>query len=91
MGLNLEFSRYDSCFSSEVSKLPLAHYLDLNGHFTTIYGHFFANYIDIFDKTENQAVILRYVVCLNLKWRNLSQTGKIGSGKNAKYFFSYWA
>ena len=22
-----------------------------------------------------------------LKWRNLSQTGKIGSGKNEKYFF----
>ena len=26
-----------------------------------------------------------------IKWRNLSQTGKIGSGKNTKYFFSYWA
>ena len=25
------------------------------------------------------------------KWRNLSQTGKIGSGKNSKYFFSHWA
>ena len=30
-------------------------------------------------------------VALILKWRNLSQTGKIGSGKNKKYFFSYWA
>jgi hypothetical protein len=67
-GLNLEFLRYDSCFSSEVSKLPLAHYLDLNGHFTTIYGHIFPNYIDIFHKTETQAVILRYIVCLNLNW-----------------------
>ena len=67
-GLNLDFIRYDSCFSSKASKLPLAHYLDLNGHFTTIYGHFFANYIDIFHKNEIQVVILRYVVCLNLNW-----------------------
>ena len=67
-GLNLEFVRYDSCFSSEVSKLPLAHYLDPTGHSTTIYGHFFANYIDIFHKNEIQVVILRYVVCLNLNW-----------------------
>ena len=65
-GLNLEFKRYDSCFSSEVSKLLLAHFLDLNGHFTTIYGHVFANYIDIFHKTEIQTVILRCLVCLNL-------------------------
>ena len=28
----------------------------------------FANYIDIFHKTEIQAVILRYVGCLNLNW-----------------------
>ena len=67
-GLNLEFVRYDSCFSSEVSKLPLARYLDLNGHFTTIYSHFFASYTDISHKTEIQAVILRYIVCLNLNW-----------------------
>ena len=26
-----------------------------------------------------------------VKWRNLSRTGKIGSGKNTKYLFSYWA
>ena len=56
MGPNLEFLRYDSCFSSDVSKLPLAHYLDLYGHFTTIYGHIFANYIDIFHKTEVHSV-----------------------------------
>ena len=67
-GLNLEFLRYGSCFSSEVSKLPLARYLDLNGHFTTIYGHFFASYTDISHKTEIQAVILRYAVCLILNW-----------------------
>jgi hypothetical protein len=29
------------------------------GHFTTIFGHFFANYIDIFHKTEVLTVILR--------------------------------
>ena len=38
------------------------------GHFTTIYGHFFANYIDIFHKTEIQTVILRCLVCKNLNW-----------------------
>ena len=38
----------------------------LNGHFTTIYGHFFANCIEIFHKTEIQMVILRYLVSLNL-------------------------
>ena len=29
------------------------------GHFTTIFGHFFANYIYIFHKTEVLMVILR--------------------------------
>ena len=38
------------------------------GHFTTISGHFFANYISIFHKTEIQTVILRCLVCLNLNW-----------------------
>ena len=27
------------------------------------------------------------LVHFSIKWRNLSQTGKIGSGKNQKYFF----
>ena len=26
-------------------------------------------------------------ILLLIKWRNLSQTGKIGTGKNTKYFF----
>ena len=39
-----------------------------NGHFLTICGHFFGNYIDIFHKTEIQMVILRCIVCLNLNW-----------------------
>ena len=39
-----------------------------NGHFLTICGHFFGNYIDIFHKTEIQTVILRCLVCLNLNW-----------------------
>ena len=29
-----------------------------------------------------------YYIYHTFKWRNLSQTGKIGSGKNTKYFFS---
>jgi hypothetical protein len=31
----------------------------INGHFTTISGHFFANYMKIFHKTKVQTVILR--------------------------------
>ena len=36
------------------------------GHFTTISGHFFANYINIFHKIETQTVILRCLVCIYL-------------------------
>ena len=39
-----------------------------NGHFLTICGHFFGNYIDIFHKTEIQTVILRCILCLNVNW-----------------------
>ena len=40
----------------------------INGHFMTISGHFFANYMKIFHKTEIQTVILRCFGCLNLNW-----------------------
>ena len=37
-------------------------------------------------------ICMQLVECrLCLKWRILSRTGKIGSGKNTKYFFYYWA
>ena len=39
-----------------------------NGHFMTISGHFFANYLDNFHKTEVLMVILRCIVGLNLNW-----------------------
>ena len=38
------------------------------GHFTTISGHFSANYTNIFHKTEVQTVILRCLVYLCLNW-----------------------
>ena len=38
------------------------------GYFLTIFGHFFASYINIFYKTDVQTVILRCLVCLNLDW-----------------------
>ena len=38
----------------------------INGHFMTISGQFFANYIKIFHKTEVQTVILRCLLSLNL-------------------------
>ena len=31
-------------------------------------GHFFANYMKVFHKTEVETVILRYLVCLYLSW-----------------------
>jgi hypothetical protein len=37
-----------------------------NGHFSTISGHFFANYISIFHKIAIQTVILRCLVCPNI-------------------------
>ena len=40
-------------------------------YFTTISGHFFANYINIFHKTEVPTNILRCQLCLNL---NLGQS-----------------
>ena len=40
----------------------------INGHFTTIYGHFSANHDKIFHKTEVQTVILRGLVYLYLNW-----------------------
>ena len=38
----------------------------LVGHFTAISGHFFANYVNMFQKTEVLTVILRCLTCLNL-------------------------
>ena len=38
------------------------------GHFTTISGNFFANYINIFRKTEVLTIILRFLMGLNLDW-----------------------
>ena len=38
------------------------------GSFLTISGHFFANYITFFHKTEVQTVILMCLVSLNLNW-----------------------
>ena len=37
-----------------------------NGRITNISGHFFANYMDIFHKTEVQTTILRFLTYLNL-------------------------
>ena len=40
----------------------------INGHFTTIYGHFSANCNNVFHKAEVQTVILRCLVYLYLNW-----------------------
>jgi hypothetical protein len=36
--------------------------------FLTVFGHLFANFMNIFHKTEVQTVILRCLVSLNLNW-----------------------
>ena len=38
------------------------------GHFTTLSGHFLANYINIFHKIELPTIILMCLTCLNLVW-----------------------
>ena len=48
-------------------------------HFMTISSRFFANYFDIFHKTEVQTVILRWWTGLNLNWLKSYDT-------NRKYF-----
>ena len=40
----------------------------INDHFLTVFGHFCANYMNIFHKTEVQTVILRCLISLNLIW-----------------------
>ena len=52
----------------------------INSHFKTIYGHFFANYMFIFHKTEIQTIILR---CLTIINPNCSKSYDI-KHKNAK-------
>ena len=53
----------------------------INGHFTTICGHFFAKYMFIFHKTEIQTVILRCLTSLNLNWYKSYDT----EGKNTHF------
>ena len=52
----------------------------INGHFTTKSGHFFANQMVIFHKTEIQTVILRCLMSLNLNWYKSYDTKR----KNSK-------
>ena len=58
-----------------------------NGHFSTICGHFFGNYIDIFHKTEIQTVILRCWTDLYLNLWHKMQI-KLKNPKNPNAFFS---
>ena len=55
----------------------------INSHFKTIYGHFFANYMFIFHKTEIQTVILRCLTIINLNCYKSYDT-KHKNAKNAK-------
>ena len=56
-----------SFFCNFVKKKPGNLWLK-DGHFITLSGHFFVNYINVFQKTEIQMVNLRCLVGLNLNW-----------------------
>ena len=63
----------------------------VNGHFTTISGHFCAKYMKIFNKTEIQKVILRCYTSLNHDWCNSYDTkhNQKKTWKNINAFFFY--
>ena len=58
--MNLTFAGY---IYSESKRMTIT-----NAHFTTISGHFPANFMFIFHKNEVQMVILRCSMGLNLDW-----------------------
>ena len=67
MSQNLNwFKRYDTTYTLRPRKILAILEIDyqnlhqINGHFTTISGHFCANYMKIFHKMEVETVILRY-------------------------------
>ena len=55
--------RFEQVERSKIEKSQLT-----NSHFMSISGHFFANYLDNFHKTEVLMVILRCIVCLHPNW-----------------------
>ena len=68
--------RFGNSLKTDAQNLRLT-----NGPFTTISSYFFANYINIFHKTEVQTVILRCWMGLNLNWFKSYDT-------KCKYIFS---
>ena len=58
----------------------------IKGHSTTIHGHFFADHMVIFHKTEIQTVILRCLMSLNLNWYKSYDTKRKNS-KNTNLCF----
>ena len=51
----------------------------INGHFTTIWGHFFTNYMFFFHTTEIQTVTLRCLTSLNFNWYKSYDTERINT------------
>ena len=64
---NIKHTKKSFPFCNFVKK-SLKIYNSKSGHFMTLSGHFFANYIKIFQKTVVQTVILRCIAGLNLNW-----------------------
>ena len=69
-GLNLDVLgyRHSLCMPSVIIETDFQKFLLLNGHFVTISSHSFASYQKIFQKTEVQKIILRWLTGLNLYW-----------------------
>ena len=88
-GLNLDwFKSYGLRCSRrlvQVRRTPKKRQL-INSHFKTIHGHFFANYMFIFHKTEIQTVILRCLTIINLNCYKSYDT-KHRNAKNANACF----
>ena len=61
----------------------------INGRFTTIFGHFFANCFYDFHKTEVQTVIFRCLTSLNLNWIKSYDTKRKRNPKTQKPQF-FW-
>ena len=59
----------------------------INGSFMTISGHLFANYMNIYHKTEIQAVILRCLIGTTVMTQNAKKTTKMQKTQMS-YFFT---
>ena len=100
MGQDLNWSKnYDTKCTLRPRKILAKSDIDhqnlhlINGRFMTISGHFCANYMNIFHKTEVQTVNLMCYTSLSHDWYNSYDTKREKNQKHKKHkclFFLYW-